>query len=85
MHELVILGLAGTAGRVALMALIGSRTDLWWMRLLMLGMGLAMGRVVVSTRAATLVAISPADAGHASPNSPPTRSCSAVSKPICCP
>ena len=65
-RRLIILGLAGLAGTVALMALIGAHTDLWWMRLLMLGMGLAMGQVVVSTQAATFATVSPADTGHAS-------------------
>jgi EmrB/QacA subfamily drug resistance transporter len=65
-RRLVILGLTAMAGDLALMALIGSRTDLWWMRLLMLGLGLAMGQVVVSTQAATFATISPVDTGHAS-------------------
>jgi EmrB/QacA subfamily drug resistance transporter len=65
-RRLIVVGLTGLAGDLALMALIGSRTELWWMRLLMLGMGLAMGQVVVSTQAATFATISPADTGHAS-------------------
>jgi len=65
-RRLINLGLTCLAGDLALMALIGSRADLWWMRLLMLGMGLAMGQVVVSTQAATFATISPADTGHAS-------------------
>jgi EmrB/QacA subfamily drug resistance transporter len=65
-RRLIVVGLIGLAGNLALMALIGSRTELWWMRLLMLGMGLAMGQVVVSTQAATFATISPADTGHAS-------------------
>ena len=65
-RRLIILGLFGMAGDLALMALIGSHTNLWWMRLLMLGMGLAMGQVVISTQAATFATVSPADTGHAS-------------------
>jgi EmrB/QacA subfamily drug resistance transporter len=65
-RRLIVLGLTAMAGDVALIALIGSRTELWWMRLLMLGMGLAMGQVVVSTQAATFATISPADTGNAS-------------------
>ena len=65
-RRLIVCGLTGVAGSIALMALIGSRTDLGWMRLLMLGMGLAMGQVVVSTQAATFATVSPADTGHAS-------------------
>jgi EmrB/QacA subfamily drug resistance transporter len=65
-RRLIVVGLIGLAGDLALMALIGSRTELWWMRLLMLGMGLAMGQVVVSTQAATFATVSPADTGHAS-------------------
>jgi EmrB/QacA subfamily drug resistance transporter len=65
-RRLIVLGLSGMAGSLALMALIGSRADLWWMRLLMVGMGLAMGQVMISTQAATFATISPADTGHAS-------------------
>ena len=65
-RRLIVLGLIGMAANLALMALIGAHTDLWWMRALMLGMGLTMGQVVVSTQAATFATISPADTGHAS-------------------
>ena len=65
-RRLIVVGLVGLAGNLALMALIDARAELWWMRLLMLGMGLAMGQVVVSTQAATFATISPADTGHAS-------------------
>ncbi|MEY9855770.1 EmrB/QacA subfamily drug resistance transporter [Catenulispora sp. GAS73] len=65
-RRLILLGLTSMATSVALMATVGSRADLGWMRLLMLGMGLAMGQVVVSTQAATFATISPADTGHAS-------------------
>ncbi|HWG26146.1 DHA2 family efflux MFS transporter permease subunit [Actinospica sp.] len=65
-RRLIILGLTGLAGNLALMALISSRTELWWMRVLMLGMGLAMGQIVVSTQAATFATVSPTDTGHAS-------------------
>jgi MFS family permease len=65
-RRLIIIGLTCLAGSLALMALIDARADLWWMRLLMLGMGIAMGQVVVSTQAATFATISPADTGHAS-------------------
>ena len=65
-RRLIVLGLTAMAANLALMALISTRTDLWWMRLLMWGMGLTMGQVVVSTQAATFATISPADTGHAS-------------------
>ena len=65
-RRLILLGLTGTAGSLAPMALIDSRADLVWMRLLMLGMGIAMGQVMVSTQAATFATSSPADTGHAS-------------------
>jgi EmrB/QacA subfamily drug resistance transporter len=65
-RRLIFLGLTGTAGSLAPMALIDSRADLMGMRLLMLGMGMAMGQVMVSTQAATFATISPADTGHAS-------------------
>jgi EmrB/QacA subfamily drug resistance transporter len=65
-RRLIVAGLTAMASSLALMALIDSRTDLWWMRVLMLVMGLAMGQVMVSTQAATFATISPADTGHAS-------------------
>jgi EmrB/QacA subfamily drug resistance transporter len=65
-RRLIIIGLIGLACSLALMTLIGPHTDLWWMRLLMLWMGLAMGQVIVPTQAATFATISPADTGHAS-------------------
>lgn len=65
-RRLISLGLAGVAVTIALMTLIDSRGDLWWMRLLMLGMGLSMGQVVISTQTATFATISPADTSHAS-------------------
>ncbi|MBC3841026.1 DHA2 family efflux MFS transporter permease subunit [Streptacidiphilus sp. 4-A2] len=65
-RRLIVLGLTALAADLALMALVDSRGDLWWMRLLMLGMGLAMGQVVVSTQTATFATVSAADTGHAS-------------------
>ena len=65
-RRLIILGLTTMAGTLALMALVSTRTDLLWMRVLMAGMGLAMAQVMVSTQAATFATISRADTGHAS-------------------
>ena len=48
------------------MTQVGFDTDLWWMRLLMLTMGLSMAQVIVSSQAASFATISPADTGNAS-------------------
>jgi ABC-type glycerol-3-phosphate transport system permease component len=48
------------------MSLVGFDTDLWWMRLLMLTMGLSMAQVIVSSQAASFATVSHADTGNAS-------------------
>jgi MFS family permease len=48
------------------MSLAGSQTSLWWMRLLMFCLGLAMGQVFVPAQAAAFATISPEATGRAS-------------------
>ncbi|MGH9088768.1 MAG: MDR family MFS transporter [Acidimicrobiales bacterium] len=62
----VTMGLVGVAASVGCMALIGSDTSLWWMRLLMYTMGFAMAQVFVPIQAAAFATITPAETGRAS-------------------
>ncbi len=62
----VALGLAGVAVMIGLMSLAGEQTSLWWMRLLMFGLGVAMGQVFVPTQAAAFATISAPATGRAS-------------------
>src|SRR6185437_13911072 len=62
----ITLGLAGTAASIALLALLGPQTSLWWARLLMLSLGLFMAQVFVPVQAASFATISPAATGRAS-------------------
>jgi EmrB/QacA subfamily drug resistance transporter len=65
-RRLVAAGLVGVAVSMGLMSLVGSSTDLWWMRLLMFTMGLSMAQVIVSSQAASFATISHADTSSAS-------------------
>jgi EmrB/QacA subfamily drug resistance transporter len=65
-RRLVSVGLVGVACSIGPMALVGAHTDLWWMRLLMFTMGLAMAQVIVSSQAASFATVSSADTGYAS-------------------
>ena len=56
-------GLVGVAVAIALMTRIGVTTDLWWMRLLMFAMGLAMSQVFISSQAASFATITHAETG----------------------
>jgi EmrB/QacA subfamily drug resistance transporter len=63
----VLLGLTGTTTAIALMALAGGQhTSLWWMRVLMFALGLAMGQVFVPLNTAAFATISSHDTGRAS-------------------
>ncbi len=62
----IAAGLTGVAVAVALMALVGPDTSLWWMRVLMFAMGLFMAQVIVPTQAASFATITPASTGRAS-------------------
>jgi EmrB/QacA subfamily drug resistance transporter len=62
----ISLGLVGTSLSVGLMAVMGAHTSLWWARLLMFTLGLAIAQVFVPTQAASFATISPAATGRAS-------------------
>jgi EmrB/QacA subfamily drug resistance transporter len=62
----IALGLAGATASMGLLSLIGPHSSLWWARLLMFTMGLAMGQVFVPTQAAAFATISPGATGKAS-------------------
>ena len=65
-RRLITLGLCGTAVSMGLLALLDAHSSLWWPRLLMFTMGLAMGQVFVPTQAAAFATISPGATGKAS-------------------
>ena len=62
----ITIGLIGTAASIALLALMGPQTSLWWARLLMLTLGLSMAQVFVPVQAASFATITPAATGRAS-------------------
>jgi EmrB/QacA subfamily drug resistance transporter len=62
----ITLGLAGVAVTIGLLALLGPGTSLWWPRILMFALGLAMGQVFVPLQAAAFATITPAATGKAS-------------------
>jgi EmrB/QacA subfamily drug resistance transporter len=59
-------GLVGIAISIGLLGLLGPGTSLWWARLLMLTLGLAMGQVFVPVQAAAFATITPEATGRAS-------------------
>ncbi|MGH9056831.1 MAG: MDR family MFS transporter [Acidimicrobiales bacterium] len=59
-------GLLALAGSLALMALVGAGTNLWWMRLLLFVLGYFMAHVFVPSQAAAFATISPAATARAS-------------------
>jgi EmrB/QacA subfamily drug resistance transporter len=61
----ITIGLIGTAASIALLALMGPQTSLWWARLLMLTLGLSMAQVFVPVQAAAFATITPAATGRA--------------------
>ncbi|HXW32895.1 MAG TPA: DHA2 family efflux MFS transporter permease subunit [Acidimicrobiales bacterium] len=65
-RRLMAGGLVALSAGIATMALVGDHTDLWLVRLLLFGIGLAMSHVFVPTQAAAFATISPADMGRAS-------------------
>ncbi len=62
----IALGLAGAGASMGLLSLMGAHSSLWWARLLMFTMGLAMAQVFVPTQAAAFATISPGATGKAS-------------------
>jgi EmrB/QacA subfamily drug resistance transporter len=59
-------GLAGVAVSIGLLSLLGAGTSLWWARLLMFTLGLAMANVFVPVQAISFATISAADTGKGS-------------------
>jgi EmrB/QacA subfamily drug resistance transporter len=62
----IALGLAGSAISIGLLALLGAHSSLWWPRLLMFTLGLAIAQVFVPTQAAAFATITPTATGRAS-------------------
>jgi EmrB/QacA subfamily drug resistance transporter len=62
----IVFGLVGVAVSTALMSLVGAQTSLWWIRLLMFALGVAMAQVFVPAQAAAFATISPEATGRAS-------------------
>jgi EmrB/QacA subfamily drug resistance transporter len=62
----ITIGLLGVAASIALLAVLGPATSLWWARLLMFALGLSMGQVFVPVQAAAFATITPAATGRAS-------------------
>ena len=62
----ITVGLIGVAVSIGLLGLLGPGTSLWWARLLMLTLGLAMGQVFVPVQAAAFATITPEATGRAS-------------------
>jgi EmrB/QacA subfamily drug resistance transporter len=65
-RRLMASGLAGIAASTGLMALSGSSTSLWWMRVLMFCLGYSISHVMVSMQAAAFSTIPPSSTGRAS-------------------
>jgi MFS family permease len=61
----ITIGLIGTSVSIALLALMGPQTSLWWARLLMFTLGLFMAQVFVPVQAASFATITPAATGRA--------------------
>jgi EmrB/QacA subfamily drug resistance transporter len=62
----ITLGLIGVASSIGLLALLGPGTSLWWARLLMLALGVAIGQVFVPVQAAAFATVTPEATGRAS-------------------
>jgi EmrB/QacA subfamily drug resistance transporter len=62
----IAIGLTGVAVSIGLLSLLGAQSSLWWARLLMFTLGLAMGQVFVPAQAAAFATITPAATGRAS-------------------
>jgi EmrB/QacA subfamily drug resistance transporter len=60
------LGLCGVAVFIAMLALMGAHTSLWWARLILFAVGFSMAQVFVPAQAASFATISRADTGRAS-------------------
>jgi EmrB/QacA subfamily drug resistance transporter len=65
-RRVMFMGLAALTVVLALMSLIGTVGQLWWMRVLMFFLGYGMSHVFTSSQAAGFATISPADTARAS-------------------
>jgi EmrB/QacA subfamily drug resistance transporter len=65
-RRLMASGLVGIAVATALMALVGSHTSLWWMRLLMFALGYCIPNVMMSMQTAAFATVPSASTGRAS-------------------
>ncbi len=65
-RRVMFAGLSVVASSLALMSLVGASTNLWWMRALVLTVGLGQSGVFVPAQAASMATISPASTGRAS-------------------
>jgi MFS family permease len=61
----IAFGLLGVAVSIGALALLGAQSSLWWARLLMFALGLAMAQVFVPAQAAGFATITPAATGRA--------------------
>jgi EmrB/QacA subfamily drug resistance transporter len=66
-RRIVAAGLLVVAGTMALMALVTTGTDLWLVRLIMLGLGIGISCVFIPAQATSMATISKAQTGQASP------------------
>ncbi len=62
----ITAGLAGAALSMALLAMLGDHTSLWWARLIMFFLGVSMGQIFVPSQAAGFATIAPAATSSAS-------------------
>jgi EmrB/QacA subfamily drug resistance transporter len=62
----LMVGVAASSLCIALLGLFGTGTNLWPTRILLIGVGLAVGQVFVATQAVSFATISPAASGRAS-------------------
>jgi EmrB/QacA subfamily drug resistance transporter len=62
----LIGGIAGTSLFIALLGLLGTDSNLWLVRIVLVGMGLSVGQVFVASQAVAFAGISPAASGRAS-------------------
>jgi EmrB/QacA subfamily drug resistance transporter len=65
-RRIVMGGLIGVAAALSLMIPVGFSTNLWLVRLIMFGLGVAIAHVFMPTQAAAFATITPASTGRAS-------------------
>jgi len=62
----LLIGVAASSACIALLGLLGTGVNLWLVRIVLFGVGLAVGQVFVATQAISFAAVSPAASGRAS-------------------